>query len=221
MLNRVLLTTAIMCLGVGTASAQSGYRPDVANFEGGDSISLGSDPAFDPIGSNTIEFWVAAGWSSDPGYDPVILSNAGPGGVGYLVSILRDRDGLGIVTGDTEVYAAHDFSDGRLSHVAIIEGDNLLSILVNGEVVASHEIDFREQPGAQFFIGSADGETAPFIGAIGQLRIWREALSRETLGAFVMSDVLSPTNGDHPAIDTLSVMSAFEERTVLIADGPA
>lgn len=221
MLKQTLLATAMIGLSSMPVFAETTYRPDVANFDGGDGIALGADPAFDPIGTNTIEFWVAAGWSSDPGYDPVILSNTGASGTSYLVSILRDRDGLGILAGDTEIYTAFDFSDGRLSHVAIVEGEGALSIIINGQVRSVHEVDFQELPETEFFIGSADGQTAPFIGAIGQLRIWREALSRETLVAFIMADVLSPTKGDHPLIDALSVMSDFDDRTVLIADAPA
>ena len=215
------IATAVFLLAAGHSAAQADYTPDVASFEGGDGMALGADPAFDPIGTNTIEFWVAAGWSSDPGYDPVVICNTGPTGTAYLVAILRDRNGLGIVSGDTEVYAAHDFSDGQLSHVAIVEGEGALTIIINGQVRAIHEIDFQETPGAELFIGSADGETAPFIGAIGQLRMWRTAMALETLGAYVMAPPLSPTSGDHPDIDALSMMSAFGDRTVLISDAPA
>ena len=83
MFKQIILTSAMLGLSSMPVFAETTYRPDVANFEGGDGIALGADRAFDPVGTNTIEFWVAAGWSSDPGYDPVILSNTGANDTAY------------------------------------------------------------------------------------------------------------------------------------------
>ncbi len=222
MLKQTLVFASLFSLTMSLqALAKDGYSPDVANFEGSTSLALGADPAFDPTGTNTIEFWVAADWSNDPGYDPVIMSNASASDIGYLIAILRDRDGLGIVSGETEVMTAFDFSDGRLHHVAIVEGDGQLEVIIDGKVRATHAIDLVEKTGAELWIGTADGKTAPFMGAIGQVRIWQSAIPVQTLRAFVMADVLSETSGDHPKISALKAMSDFSDMTMLIADEDA
>ena len=65
------------------ASASEPYKPDIAVFKGGDSIVLAPNRSLMLSGDGTIEFWVAPAWKKDPGYDPVVISNAGPDGASY------------------------------------------------------------------------------------------------------------------------------------------
>ena len=95
----------------------------------------------------TIEFWVVPDWTSDPGYDPVIICNAGPEGASYLVAMLRDRDGIAIAAGEEEDVVTFDFSDGQLHHVAVVQYDDGTAVFVDGEV-AGHKLEGRVPSGS-------------------------------------------------------------------------
>ena len=198
--------------------AEELYTPDVMEFSGASTIGAEPDPAFSPAAAFTIEFWVAAGWESDPGYDPVVVAYGGLDTQTYSISVLRDRDGIGVLTGETELIAGYDFSDQKLHHVAVVAEDNAIAIVIDGQVRASFNETLLTGASDGLWVGTLDGETAPFIGAIGQMRFWKAALSVEALAAFATADIMSPNSGDHPYLDNISAISDFTAPALLIAD---
>ena len=210
-------TVFSFCIAL-TAAAEDAYAPDVMEFDGATTIGAEPDPAFLPADAFTIEFWAAAGWDDDPGYDPVVLGNNSPESVIYSVSILRDRDGVGVLIGEKEFLAAYDFSDGRLHHIAIVMADGALAIVVDGQVRANFEAAAPMGASDGVWVGSLDGEAAPFTGSIGQIRFWRAALNLESLVEFALADIMSETNGDHPYIDDIAAISDLTAPLLLIAE---
>ena len=209
---RVLMLSIAGFVGsILSASAQQSYTPDVLTFDGATTLSVAPDPAFNLSTNFTIEFWVAAGWVEELGYNPVIVSNAGAEGANYKIVLLNDANGLAVITGDTQWHTEYKFSDEKLHHVAIVGGEGEISIFVDGEIQANFEGAFATPPSASVTVGSDSGDNDLFIGAIGQLRIWKSPLSPTVLKTYAMADILAVEHGDHPNIYNLSAISAFGE----------
>jgi len=203
----------------GDAGQKTPYVPDIAEFDGTNGIAVEADPELTIRETGTIEFWVAPGWKTDPGYDPVVLSNAGPEGVLYLVSILADRKGIEVAAGDRSVYAAFDFTDEKMHFVAINDyGDELL-IYVDAKLVGRFPgFSFEDLPSAGLWIGTGDGVSAPFKGAIAALRIWSYAIEPEDLVLYSLKDVSEDEEDIHPGLDYLQGISDFKNREFYIAE---
>ncbi|MCF6276111.1 MAG: LamG domain-containing protein, partial [Robiginitomaculum sp.] len=154
------------------ASAQNAYTPDVAEFDGSNSYAFPKNPSLNLTGGATIEFWVQCDWKTDPGYDPVVVSNAGSKGALYTISILGDRSGLSLQAGDKIGSVPFDFKGNHMNYVAIADFSDSVAVLVNGRVVGTLEFGFADLASGGFWVGSADGTTAPFKGAIAGLRLW-------------------------------------------------
>ncbi len=209
-----LLASFWLLLFVSTSTLAE-YSPDVLELDGTRALMF---PAVEEMylgGGGTIEFWVAPDWTEDPGYDPVVVSNAGVEGASYLVALLRDRDGIGLVSGESEHLVGFDFSDNNLHHVAMVYLDGQLVIYIDGRLQSSTNFNMLDLPASGLWIGTADGKTAPFVGAIAELRIWGTPVAQESLVEFAAQDVRDGTSG-HPNFDALRAVSDFTEADLLV-----
>lgn len=203
-----------LLLGAQAAAAQ-GYTPDIAEFDGSNTMSFEPAPQLNLADGGTIEFWVMPDWTDDPGYDPVIICNAGPEGASYLIAMLRDRDGIAFGAGDQEDVATFDFTDGRLHHVAVSFFEDGLSVIVDGQIVGTSNIKALDLPSVGVWVGSIDGENNQFKGAIAGLRVWDIVVEQESLVEFALKDIFA---ADHPDLPLLSVMSDFANEEFLLAE---
>jgi len=194
------------------------YSPDIVVLDGSKSLAIKPHPSLGVSGDLTIEFWAAPGWEQDPGYDPVIVSNLSAEKASYIVAILRDREGVGVVSGEKEIVAPFNFKDGKLHHVAIIQSGNELLISIDGVIRGVSEMKLNVNEVDAFWIGSIDGSLGAFIGDIGQLRIWNDALDLETLEAFKLQSAFSQYVPAHPFIDALIAVSVFPEAGLLLVE---
>jgi hypothetical protein len=200
-----------------TAGAEQ-YTPDVAEFDGTTSLTFDPSPQLVLADGGTIEFWVVPDWTSDPGYDPVIICNAGPEGASYLVAMLRDRDGIAIAAGEEEDVVTFDFTDGQLHHVAVVQYEDGTAVFVDGEVAGTSDLRFQDLPSVGVWVGSIDGENNAFRGAIAGLRVWDVAVPQEELVAYALEDIFA---GDHPDLAWLSAISDFRTGELLLVEaGP-
>ena len=196
-----------------SVSAQT-YTPDILELDGVNGLEFYPEDSYDIAGYGTVEFWVTPDWESDPGYDPVIISNAGEEGPSYLIAMLRDRDGIGIVTGDREEIVAFDFTDGNMHHVAINDYGDTLMIYIDHALIGRFESGLQQISSSGIWIGTADGETSPFIGAIAGLRFWGLPVEPYTLKKYARKDVFAG-NG-HPDLDYLTAISEFGNRDIVV-----
>lgn len=209
---RVLASSCVLLLVSTSALAE--YSPDVLELDGKSGLMF---PAFEEVylgSGGTVEFWVAPDWTKDPGYDPVVLSNAGVEGASYLVAVLRDRDGIGVVSGESEHMVGFDFSDNSLHHVAIVYLEGQLVVYIDGRLQSTSEFNLLDLPATGLWIGTADGSMAPFVGAIAELRIWGTPVAQKSLVEFAGQDVRDGTSG-HPDFSTLRAVSDFTEAELL------
>ena len=207
------LLTCSLCIGTGMAA--QAYKPDSMVFDGELSLDFPPSPRLVLANGGTLEFWVAPDWQADPGYDPVILSSAGPEGPAYLVAMLRGRDGIAFAAGDEEAVFLFDFTDGQLHHVAISQYADGIEVYVDGRQVGSEPIMALDLPVNGVWLGSIDGENNSFRGALAGLRMWREVVPRETLVAFALKDIF---DDEHPQLDALAAMSNFNEAALLLTE---
>ncbi len=207
------LVSGTLALLICSVAMADGYTPDVVEFDGTTALAFDAAPQLVLADGGTVEFWVVPDWTSDPGYDPAILSNMGPEGYSYLVAMLRDRSGLAFAAGESEDVVSFDFADGRLHHVAISQFDDGVSIYVDGQVVGGSAIRSLDLPSDGVWVGSIDGANNLFRGAIAGLRFWDTVLTQEEIVKFALTDVF---DGDHPNIDNLSAMSNFNSGELLL-----
>lgn len=185
---------------------QAQFEPVMMNFLGNNALVLPTASALELQGSGTIEFWVSAKWTQPLGYDPAIMAYLGPLGTRFAFHIGENRDGLGIYAGDYYDGVPFDFSDGQRHHVAIVTLGNATDIFIDGEFQGTLGFTFETMPVDRFTIGSL-GDFSPFVGEIGQIRIWDEPVELEVLSYFA----LRPLDGavEHPDLDALVGISAF------------
>ena len=206
---------ACASLIIANVAAAQSYRPDVMEFDGRNSLTFDPAPQMILADGGTIEFWVVPDWTEDPGYDPVIVCNAGNEGASYLIAMLRDRDGLAIAAGDQEDVVTFDFTDGRLHHVAVNQLEDGIVVFVDGQVVGTSELLLLDLPSTAVWVGSIDGRNNSFAGAIAGLRVWDRPIEQEQIVEFAMKDVF---DNDHPDLASLAAMSDFRAGELLLVE---
>ncbi|MEM6681305.1 MAG: LamG-like jellyroll fold domain-containing protein [Pseudomonadota bacterium] len=208
------LVAALIASFTLPAHAQ-GYRPDVIEMDGSVPMVFAPDAALTISNGGTIEFWTQPDWEDDPGFDPVILSNTGEVGASYVIAMLADRSGIAVLSGEQEQVFTADFGDGQMHHVALNQFDGSMIVLVDGRAVGETPFTMQDLPSDGLWVGSLDGETSPYLGAIGQLRFWDYVPAFKTLMIYATRDVVVD---EHPQLEFLSAMSDFNTDTLLILE---
>ena len=173
--KNILLQLALLGWPSIALAQPAAYSPDIASFDGTQSMAIEPDNIYRVDGDATIEFWVAPGWTETPNYDPIVVSNLGENGANYVIAVLRERDGIGVLSGETETLAPFDFTDERLHHVAIVHSEGALNIVIDGAVRGFSDTGITSFDVSSLWLGSANGEASPFIGDVAQLRFWGTA----------------------------------------------
>ena len=220
MMKSMIAAAAALTLAVSPAHlAAQEYTPDIIELGETGPFAFEPAPQLDLSAGGAVEFWVAPAWSADPGYDPPVLLNIGPEGISYLISVLRDRDGLVFANDDDEDVFLVDLTDGNLHHVAINVMDDGLEVFVDGTVVGTSDLRPSPLPSSGLYVGGLGVEnTGAFEGAIGQLRFWNEPLYEEDIVAYRMRDVLDAQGEDHPDAENLAAMSDLSTGQMLLVD---
>jgi Concanavalin A-like lectin/glucanases superfamily len=183
--------------------------PQTARFTGSNGIDLPGHETLDLGDVSTIEFWVRPGWTK-LGQDPVILSAIGDNKLRYAVFMAADKQGIGLYSDRDSDLAEFDFSDGAAHHVAFVNQGELTDVYVDGELADTITVTFDTSIATRsFHIGSADGTSAPFTGAIGEIRLWDTALEGDDIAAFMRTGILSKEGLTHPDIASLVGVSDF------------
>jgi hypothetical protein len=190
------------------AAQASNFAPVMMTFEGNDTFTYAPSSALDIAGSGTVEMWVQASWRTNPGYDPAVLSYQGQNGPRLAVLITGDAKALGVYSGRFFNKIPFDFSDGQLHHVALIIVGEQITVMIDGEVLTTLAFGMAELPANTFTIGSMGGYS-PFVGNIGQIRIWSLPIDPETLVQFSWRPLASDGPAAHPDIKALVGASAF------------
>jgi hypothetical protein len=185
------------------------FAPVMATFSGTNASSYAPSPSLDINGYGTIEFWVAVKWRQNPGYDPAIMAYYGPTGARFAIYVTGDAKALGVQAGPHFDKVAFDFSDGEMHHVALTTLGDTISVMIDGEVQSEAlNFGFGAFAPTAFSIGAA-GNVSPFIGQIGQVRIWNEPIDPDVLADFAWKALGAEAPNLHPNIDALVGVSAF------------
>ncbi|MBV8911617.1 MAG: LamG domain-containing protein [Acetobacteraceae bacterium] len=191
-----------------TTGAQPAFFPVMAKFDGHEALSFPPSVALEINGAATIEFWVYAGWTSDPGYDPAILAYSGPTGSRFAFLITADRQAFGVYAGSNYATVPFNFADGLVHHVAVEAIGNSMEVLIDEAPVGTLDFGFADLPVTDLWIGAMQ-EQSSFIGQIGQIRIWSTPLAPSVLLQYARQPIVTTGPGAHPNTDSLMAMSSF------------
>ena len=195
------------------------YQPDIREFTVGDDLAFEGHSSFSLHGQGTVEFWVAAGWHNDPGYDPVLIYHADSQGVLFALSMLGDRSGLSLQTDNQIDELSVSFADDQLHHVALVNLGDSVGLMVDGRVVGAFQVSLNKGDSREFRLGSAPGPSTEFVGALGGLRIWDITLDQEVLIVYALDDPLNNTQ-PHPDLESMKAYSNLTMDTIEFTDAP-
>ena len=122
-----------------------------------------------------------------------------------------------LLAGDTYEVVPFDFSDGKMHHFALINYGEKTEVLVGNDLVAVLPMSIKSLPADGLFIGTSDGESNPFTGALAAVRLWGIPLAQDTVIDWAMSDVLAPQGPEHPDLRFLIGHSDFTTGDFLLA----
>jgi len=210
----IVVTTLVL---VSLTAVADDYEPDIVEFNEQTGLSFAGHPAFNMGEGGTVEFWVAPGWQTDPGYDPVLLSSETDDDFSLVLSMLGDKTGLTIQTRDNYGEVSFDFSDGTMHHVAVVSLDGTTLVMVDGQPLDELTLGLPNEVPTTLWMGSINGEDLPFVGAMGGFRIWDAAIELEELVVFALLDPLDP-EFPHPDLSALSAFSDLTNDTIEISD---
>lgn len=186
------------------------FAPVMASFSGQGALVLPPAPVLSINGSGTIEFWVAAQWQTQLDYDPAVIAYSGPQGPRFAVHIAANKQGLGVYAGQFFQGVQFDFSDGQAHYVALVTIGDSIDVYIDGEFQTTLGYGFADLPATTFSVGSI-GDFSPFIGLIGQVRIWDEPLDPDVLNYFSWRPIEAQGPNAHPDIDALVGASTFAD----------
>lgn len=210
-LNKYVLLPAALGLAAVpqiAAAQEAPFAPVMAEFSGEGALLLPPMPALDINGAGTIELWMSAKWPQDPGYDPALIAYVGPQGARFAAVITGDRQAIGVYAGANYAEVPFDFSDAALHHIALITIGDTISVMIDGEMAGELDFGFAMLPANSFTIG-AMGKYSPYIGGIGQVRIWDEPIDPDVLVSYSWRQITESGPDAHPDIDALVGASAF------------
>lgn len=206
-----MVTASALTLAVPAHSqnqAEPPFAPVMASFSGQGALLLPPASALEINGAGTIEFWVVAEWQGELDYDPAVIAYSGPQGARFAVHIAANRQGLGVYAGPYFQGVPFDFTDGQAHYVALVTLGESIDIYIDGELRATLGYGFANLPATTFSIGSI-GNFSPFIGQIGQVRIWNTPIDPDVLNYFSWRPIEMQGPNAHPDLEALVGASTF------------
>jgi hypothetical protein len=132
--------------------------------------------------------------------------------------VTGDLREIGLWNGHNWASVAFDFSDEEFHHVAIVTQGSRSEVFIDGETRGTLPIGYGTATGLPFHVGSSDGETEFFFGAVDGIRIWKAALSPDVVAGLREFDGI-PDPGHPNALDLVAIsdFTSTEQQLVVIA----
>jgi len=216
-LNTLVQTFAASLSLLASAAVWANYVPDTIELPASRPVSFPAHPALSLSNGGAIECWVAADWTNNPGYHPVILSNGDLDTPIYRLSIAADQQSLIVQAGSAFAQFSFNFADRQTHHIAVLDYDNEMVALIDGKFAGVVQASFEPGSLSDLYIGSTTGGRAPFLGAISAVRIWDIPLEPEEVAYFALRDPFS-TQDPHPNLSALVGYSNFRESNFVVVD---
>jgi len=187
-------------------------------LDGATTLRLDPDPSWE-FESGTLEFWVMALWDEDPGYFPCVVASrssaeaedpdAPAGPTRFSVHIAPGRDEIGFFNGSAWGSVPFDFSDERYHHVALVTAGGETEVIIDGDSRGKIGLGYGPGSGLPLSVGTSDGASEPFIGALWSLRLWRAPL--ELAAIRTLSNLEGPPGESDPSGGSLVAYSSFRQ----------
>ncbi|MEN8158670.1 MAG: LamG domain-containing protein [Myxococcota bacterium] len=202
-------------------------------LDGQTSLTVEASPGLELGDASTIEFLIATAWEAEDGVDgyPAVLGRREPyegdepegfaAATQYSVHVTPDRQAIGLFDGERFASVPFDFSDSELHHVALVTKEGRTTIYVDREARGTIELGLGEPSELPLHLGSSDGGSELFMGALPSVRLWRRALTAEQVAA--IADVLGAPDDGSVSLDDLAAYGDFtnEEPEIVVLEAVA
>ncbi|MEN8160341.1 MAG: LamG domain-containing protein [Myxococcota bacterium] len=227
MLRRLLAPLLLAAWALPAAAQDAEPAPSLSPLllDGETSLEVDPSPGLALGPACTIELVLATAWDDEDGVEghPGVLGRRTPAdgddpealaaATQWSVHITPDRRAIGLFDGRYFGSVPFDFSDGELHHVALVTKAGRTTVYVDRRARGVIELGPGPERGLPLHVGSSDGGSELFIGAIASLRLWRRALGPEEVAA--LADVLGAPPEGEVGLDPLAAYSDFT------GEGPA
>ncbi|HNQ90370.1 MAG TPA: hypothetical protein PKM73_17280 [Verrucomicrobiota bacterium] len=169
--------------GVGLGADQA------AMFYGAGYVGLGQVDSFDfSDGTGTVEAWIRADWTLDPGYDPTLFADRDGNPVNWSIHMTRSKTTAGLWNG--QIYQAVPVANvgGSWHHLAAVfdrqDANSTFTLYWDGLPVTTTYQGIGASPGSPTQIGSSSpvGQEV-WLGAIDEVAFYSQALSATAVRA--------------------------------------
>ncbi len=148
-------------------------------LDGTGNIDLGTVPDFDfANGAGTVEAWIRADWTTNPGYDPCVAADRNGGPTDWSIHMGRNRDGIGNWNGSHfQTLGLADTTGWH--HYAAAFGGGSVSMYWDGALLGTFGQPIDLSTGLTTQIGSSAPASTPegWIGALDEVAFYGATLS--------------------------------------------
>ncbi len=182
-------------------------------LDGSGHVNLGQVDAFDfLLGTGTVEAWVRADWTSNPGYNPTIIADRDGGPVNWSIHMNAAKDIAGVWNGSTYLPQPTPGTGTAWHHLAVVfdydlnQGVPIMTLYWDGQPAGTAQQGLGVSSDAPTELGSASvAGQERWIGALDEVAFYSEALS----AAAIQTHFAAFVAGDPPVITSQPVGGSF------------
>ncbi len=182
-------------------------------LDGGGHVNLGEVPVFDfLLGTGTVETWIRADWTANPGYNPAIIADRDSGPVNWSLHMNAGKEVAGIWNGSTYQPQATPGTGTAWHHLAVVfdydadQGVSTTTLYWDGQPSGTAQQGLGVSPDAPTELGSASvAGQERWIGALDEVAFYSTPLS----AARILAHFEAFVAGDPPVITSQPVGGSF------------
>jgi len=170
----------------GSFGAGVGGFGDAFVCDGSAQINLGPSSDFDfaaGSGSGTVEAWIRANWSSNPGYDPTLWSDGGGYNTEWSIHIDRNRGNIGMWNGNQYQTMPIPTLGTNWHHLATVFDNGEFKVYWDGQSLGSFFEILGLNPNETQIGSSAPWGGEGWMGAFDEVAFYSTALSQAEVQA--------------------------------------
>lgn len=195
-------------------------------LDGTGHVNLGEVDAFDfLLGTGTVEAWVRADWTANPGYNPAIITDRDGGPVNWSIHMNAGKDAAGVWNGTSYQPQPTPGTGTAWHHLAVVfdydlnQGVPIMTLYWDGQPAGTAQQGLGVSSDAPTELGSASAAGQErWIGALDEVAFYSEALSAAAIqahfAAFVAGDppviTSQPLGGSFTAGDTVTLSAGAQ-----------
>lgn len=204
----------------GTLQGSAGFGDGIGGgagkalvLDGGGHVNLGEVPEFDfALGTGTVETWVRADWTANPGYNPAIITDRDNGPVNWSLHMNAGKDAAGIWNGSSYQPQPTPGTGTAWHHLAVVfdfdanQGVSTTTLYWDGQPTGTAQQGLGVTPDVPTELGSASvAGQERWIGALDEVAFYSAPLSAARIQAHFEAFIA----GEPPVITSQPVGGSF------------